>query len=78
MELLRKIWPFSFDTNSVSNLVIKAIVYILIGVIFGILVGLLKNVPVLNVIFYIIGPLVDLYVVAGLVIMFLNFFKVLK
>ncbi len=78
MELLKKIWPFSFDTNKVSNLVIKAIVYVLIGVIFSVLIGLLRNVPVLNVIFYIVGPLVDLYVIAGLVVMFLNFFKVLK
>lgn len=78
METLRKIWPFSFETKNVSNLVIKAIIYVVVGSIFGALIGLCKQVPVLNVIMYILAPLVDVYVVGGLVILFLSYFKVIK
>lgn len=78
MEFLRKFWPFSFETKSVSNLVIKAIIYVVVASLFGALIGLCGKVAVLNVIMYILGPVVDIYMVAGLVILFLNYFKVLK
>ena len=78
MKLLKKIWPFSFETTSVSNLVLKTIVYIVVGIIFGILMGLLHNVPVLNVLFFIVGPLIDLYVLVGIILLLLSYFNVLK
>lgn len=78
MKLLKKIWPFSFESNSLSHLVLKVIVYVVIGLIFAILMGLLHSIPVINVLFFIIGPLVDLYVLVGLVLLLLDYFKVLK
>ena len=78
MDFLKKYWPFSFETVNLSNLIVKTILYVVLGAVFTILAGLLKNVAVLNVIFYIVTPLVDIYVTAGIIVMFLNYFKILK
>jgi len=78
MEFLKKVWPFSFETKDVTNLVVKAILYVLFLTVASILMGVLSNVPVVNVIFYVLGSLVDLYVLVGLVVLFLSYFKVLK
>lgn len=78
MEFLKKVWPFSFETKDVTNLVVKAILYVLFLTVASVLMGVLSNVAVINVIFYVLGSLVDLYVLVGLVVLFLSYFKVLK
>ncbi|MCI5744919.1 MAG: hypothetical protein MR270_01390 [Erysipelotrichaceae bacterium] len=78
MELLKKIWPFSYDTTSKVSLIIKAIIYGVVISLFLTMMFLVKNVVVLNVIFYIIGPLIILYGLVGLVLLLLTYFKVLK
>ena len=78
MNLLRKLWPFSFETKSVSDLVLKAILYVILAALFSILMGVVNNVIVLNVIMIIVGTLADIYLLVGLILLFLNYFKVLK
>ena len=78
MEFLKKVWPFSFETKDVTNLVFKAILYVLFLTVASILMGVLSSVPVVNVIFYVLGSLVDVYVLVGLVVLFLSYFKILK
>lgn len=78
MEFLKKVWPFSFETKDVTNLVVKAILYVLFLTVASILMGVLSSVPVVNVIFYVLGSLVDVYVLVGLVVLFLSYFKILK
>ena len=78
MELIKKLWPFSFETKSVSDLVLKAILYVILAALFSILMGVVNNVIVLNVIMIIVGTLADIYLLAGLILLFLNYFKVLK
>ena len=78
MNFLKKLWPYSFDTNNVSSLVVKTLLYVLLAVSFSILMGVLAKVAVLNVLFFIISPLIDLYVVVGLIVLYLNFFNIIK
>lgn len=78
MDFLRKLWPFSFETKSVSDLVLKAILYVILAALFSILMGVVNNVIVLNVIMIIVGTLADIYLLVGLILLFLNYFKVLK
>ncbi|MBQ6892618.1 MAG: hypothetical protein IJN48_00285 [Clostridia bacterium] len=78
MDLLKKIFPFSFGAKDVAALVIKVILYIVAGMVAGVLIGLLASVPVVNIVVGFVGGLVDLYVTAGIVITFLSFFKVIK
>lgn len=78
MDLLKQLWPFSFQTKSVSDLVIKAILYVVFAALFSVLMGVLSKVVVINVIMAIIGTLADIYLVVGLLLLFLNYFKVIK
>lgn len=78
MNLIKKIWPFSFESDTLKSFIFKIIIYVVLGVAFSTLIALLKHVPVLNIIFYIVGPLVDIYVICGLIFLILNYIKVLK
>ena len=79
METLKKIFPLSFKfLDSVANLIIGALVYLVVGVIASVAIGLLAFIPIVGVIVGICGALIDLYVLAGIVILFLAYFKVLK
>ncbi len=79
MALLKKIFPYSFVAKKdVAALVINILIQLVVGIIAGVLIGILVKVPVLGIIISLIGGLVDLYVLAGIVISCLDYFKILK
>ena len=78
MDLLKKLWPFSFGTKDVANLIIKIVVYVVIAAVLGVLVGFLNSIPVVGIIFWILGPIVWIYTVVGIVLVILDFLKILK
>lgn len=78
MELLKQLWPFSFQTKNVSDLIIKVVLHVIFAALFSILVGVLSKVVVINVIMAIIGTIADIYLLIGLILLFLNYFKVIK
>ena len=80
MDLLKKIFPFSFRTkeNDVASLVITIILYMVAGVIAGFVIGLLGIIPLIGILFRLVGSLIELYVFAGIIITLLDYFKVLK
>ena len=78
MSLLKKIFPLSFGANDVAGLVIKILIYLVVGVVLGFLIGILAVIPIVNIVVGLIGGLVELYVLAGIVIVILDFLKVLK
>ena len=78
MELLKQLWPFSFQTKNVSELIVKAILYVIFATLFSILMGVLSKIVVINVIMAIIGTLADIYLLIGLILLFLNYFKAIK
>lgn len=78
MDLLKQLWPFSFQTKNVSELIVKAILYVIFATLFSILMGVLSKIVVINVIMAIIGTLADIYLLIGLILLFLNYFKVIK
>ena len=78
MDLLRKYFPYSFRANDVGSLIVTILVYIIADVICGFVIGLLAKIPLLGVIFSLIGSLVGLYAFAGIVLSILVFVKVIK
>ena len=78
MNYIKQLWPFSFETKNVSDLILKAILHVLLATLFSVLMGVLSKVIVINVIIAIIGTLADIYLFIGLVLLFLNYFKVIK
>lgn len=81
MNTLKNLFPLSFKfTGSVSNLIIGTLIYLLVGIVGGVVIGIVGWIPLLflGVVLRLLGALIDLYVVGGIVIMFLYHFKVLK
>ena len=86
MDILKKMFPISFGAADVAGLIIKILIYIVAaiigGVVIGLAAGLLAIIPVVGGLLAwlvgAVGSLVSLYSVAGIVIVFLDYFKVLK
>lgn len=79
MDTLKKLFPLSFKyTDSVANLIIGILIYLIGDVIAGAVIGLLAKLPLIGIVFGLIGSLVGLYCLAGIVILVLVYLKVLK
>ncbi len=78
MEILKKLFPLSFQAQDMAQLIIYCLIYIVAGTILGFVIGLLSKIPILGLIFTLIASLVGIYIAAGLIILFLYYFKILK
>ena len=79
MELLKKIFPYSFGAKKdLAALIINIIVYVVVGAIAGAVIGLLASIPIVGWIIGIVGTLVEIYVLAGVILSALDYFKILK
>lgn len=78
MDLLKKLFPLSFKVSEVKDLVISIIVYALIDVVCGVLIGLLAKIPLIGILFSLVGTLIGIYATAGIVLAILVFVKVIK
>ena len=79
MDMLKKIWPspFKISKGDVAALIIHLAVIVAAMLVVGVVIGLLRAVPVLNVILWIIGPLAELYGAVGIILCILRFAGVL-
>ena len=78
MDILKKVFPYSFGVKGLGNLIVKVLVYIVVGAIAGFAIGLLAALPIIGLLVSLICGLIDLYVVVGIVLAVLDFLKVLK
>ncbi len=72
MDMLKKIFPYSFGAADVKTLVIKIVVYLIVPGLVGFVLGLI---PLLG---GILAWLVGIYGTVGLVLTVLDYLKVLK
>ncbi len=78
MDILKKYFPHAFKATELTAFIITLIIYVLIDVVCGFVIGLLAKIPVLGIIFGLLGTLVGLYALIGVVLAILVFVKVLK
>ena len=79
MDMLKKIFPFSFkEKKDVAALIINILLYLVGDIVAGAVIGLLASIPVIGIVFSLVGSLVGLYCLVGLVLSCLDYFKVLK
>ncbi len=79
MALLKSLFPFSFGAKKdVAALIINILIYLVVGIIAGVLIGILIWIPIVGIIVGLVGGLIDLYVLAGIILSCLDYFKVLK
>lgn len=79
MDTLKKIFPLSFKfVDSVANLIIGILIYLIGDIVAGAVIGLLAKLPLIGILFGLVGSLIGLYCLAGIVILVLVYLKVLK
>ena len=78
MDTVKKFFPNAFTATDVKPFIIALVIYVLIDVVCGVVIGLLAKLPILGIIFGLIGSVVGLYALAGVVLSILVFLKVIK
>ncbi len=78
MDALKKYFPHAFTAKDVKSFIIALIIYAVIAFIGGIVIGLLSALPIVGIVFGIIGWLLEIYITVGVVLSILVFVKVIK
>lgn len=78
MDMVKKFFPNAFKAKELSSFIVALVIYVLIDVVCGFVIGLLAKIPVLGIIFSLLGSIVGLYALVGIVLSILVFVKVLK
>lgn len=78
MDMLKKFFPFAFKATELAAFIISLIIYVLIDIVCGFVISLLVKLPIIGIIFTLVGSLVGLYAFVGIVLSILVFAKVLK
>ena len=79
MDTLKKLFPISFKyAGDITQLIIGILIYVVGGAIAGAVIGLLSAIPVIGLVFSLVGSLLGIYCLAGIVIEVLLFAKILK
>ncbi len=80
MDFLKKLWPtpFNIKKNDAKSFVIQLLIFIIACAVVGVLIGVLSSIPVVGVIFWILGSLLEIYGIVGIVLCILVFLDVVK
>lgn len=78
MDAIKKYFPFAFKATELKPFIISLVIYALIDVVCGFVLGLLAKIPVIGILFSLVGTLVGLYALVGIVLCILVFVKVIK
>ena len=75
MDFLKKYWPtpFKIKEKDVVSFVIQLLIFVVICAVVGWLISLLASVPVIGIIFGVIGAVVELYGLVGIDLSILKF-----
>lgn len=80
MDFLKTLWPTPFkirEKNLVSFL-IQLIIFLVVCAVVGWLFGVLSGIPVVGIVFILVGSLMEIYSIVGIVLCVLKFLGLLK
>ena len=80
MDILKRFWPLPFKVKKgdLGSFLIQLILFIIVCAVAGLVIGLLAKIPVIGIIFSIIGSLIGIYGFIGIVVCILRFLGFLK
>lgn len=78
MDMLKKFFPHAFKATELTPFIVSLVIYVLVDVVCGFVIGLLAKLPILGIIFSLLGGAVGLYALVGIVLSILVFVKALK
>ena len=78
MDMIKKLWPWALKAKDVKSLVITIVICIVADFVCGLVLGLLGAIPLIGIIFKLVGWVVGIYFLVAIVLAVLNFLGVLK
>jgi len=78
MDFLKKFFPNAFKATELKAFIIALVIYVLIDIVCGAVIGILAKIPLIGIIFSLLGTVVGLYALVGIVLSILVFAKVIK
>ena len=79
MDIIKAYFPFSFGTTDTTNMILKIAVHLIIGIVVGLVCTVIGFVPVVGgIVGWLIGGIVGLYLLGGIALTVLDYFKVIK
>ena len=78
MDFLKKLWPtpFKIQKGNVVSFIVQLIIFLVVCAVVGWLIGILAGIPILGLIFALIGSLMEIYSAVGIVLCVLKFLGV--
>ena len=70
---IKKYFPFTATEKDAKSLVIAIAIYLVVGIIAYVVIDLLSAIPLIGILFGIVGALVDIYCLVGIVLAILDF-----
>lgn len=75
MNLIKKVWPtpFKIKEKDVTSFVVQLVIFVVICALIGWAIGILAGIPILGILFSIVGALVEIYGLVGIILCVLKF-----
>lgn len=75
MQFLRSLWPtpFKIKKGDVVSLIVQLVIFLVVCAVVGWLIGILAGIPILGIIFTLLGSLMEIYSLVGIVLCVLKF-----
>ena len=75
MDMLKKLWPtpFKIAEKNVVSFLVQLVIFVVICAVVGWLVSILAGVPVLGIVFSLVGALLEIYGLVGIILCVLKF-----
>ena len=80
MDFIKKLWPtpFKIKKGNVVSFVVQLLIFLVLTALFGWLIGLLAKLPIVGIVFGIVGSLMGIYTLIGAVLCLLKFLDLVK
>ncbi|MBQ4333084.1 MAG: hypothetical protein IJC33_04850 [Clostridia bacterium] len=80
MEMLKKFWPtpFKIKEKDIASFIIQLVIFVVVCAVIGWLIGILSGIPIIGLIFSLLGALMEIYGLVGIVLCILVFLGIVK
>ncbi len=78
MKYLKQFWPtpFKIQKGNVISFIVQLVIFLVVCAVVGWLIGVLASIPVIGIIFSLVGALMEIYGLVGIVLCVLKFLGV--
>ena len=75
MDLLKTFWPtpFKIKKGDLTSFLVQLIIFLVITILVGVLIGIVASIPIVGIIAWIVGALMELYTLTGIVLCILKY-----